>query len=424
MDIYKNLPRNDVLCVDMKSFYASVEAISRNLDPLQAYLVVVGDLSRSGSVVLASSPKMKQEYGIKTGSRLYEIPKIPKIHVVEARMAKYLEYSMHITEILNRFAPPESIHVYSIDESWINLGKEGASDKLFGKPWDVARLIQRRILTETGCPSAVGIGENRLISKIMLDVYSKKSPEGIAECRYEDVKTKLHPVPIKEIWGIGRATEKNLHRLGIYTLGDIANYPLELLKKKFGQLMGEQLYWHSHGIDLSTFESHQNDEFSQKGFSQGITLLRDYQKEEVHTCLLDLSEEVARRARQANKAGRTISLGIGYSKDEGGGGFSKSRSINNSTNVTKRIYQICQELFNENYWGGSVRNVYVSLTNLSSDEALQLDIFEDVGKEREIGYVMDQIRNKFGSTAILRARSYTEGGIIKERAGMIGGHKK
>src|SRR5690606_9486173 len=112
MDIRKSLPRFDVLCIDMKSFYSSVEAVSRGLDPLQTYLVVVGDLNRSGSVVLASSPRMKKEYGIKTGSRLFEIPRIPKIHVVEARMRMYLEYSMHITEILSRFAPPDSIHVY------------------------------------------------------------------------------------------------------------------------------------------------------------------------------------------------------------------------------------------------------------------------------------------------------------------------
>jgi DNA polymerase V len=110
-------------------------------------------------------------------------------------------------------------------------------------------------------------------------------------------------------------------------------------------------------------------------------------------------------------------LGIRYSIDEGGGGFSKSRTIDFPTNITKKIFQVCQDIFNENYRGGTVRNV-------SSDDVVQLDIFEDVGKQRELGYVMDRIRSKFGSTAILRARSYTEGGILKDRAGKIGGHKK
>jgi len=428
MDIRKNLPRFDVLCIDMKSFYSSVEAVSRGLDPLQTYLVVVGDLQRSGSVVLASSPRMKKEYGIKTGNRLYEIPKIPHLHIVEARMGLYLEFSMQITKILSRFAPPESIHVYSVDESWVNLGPVGASSRLFGTPWETAQLIQSTIRCETGLPCSIGIGDNKLLSKLILDVEAKKSSQGIAECRYEDVEKKLHPVPIKEIWGIGSRLEKQLNRLGIYTLGDIAKYPLERLKKRFG-VMGEQLYWHSHGIDLSPVEYYpdvdDNREFRQKGFSQGITLLRDYrEKEEIITCILDLCEEVARRARRAKMAGRTISLGIRYSLDEGGGGFSKSRTIDYPTNITMKIFQVCQDIFHDNYNGGAVRNVYVSLTNLFPDDVVQLDIFEDVGKLRELGYVMDRIRNKFGSTAILRARSYTEGGILKDRAGKIGGHKK
>lgn len=426
-EMYEGLPRFDVLCVDIKSFYSSVEAVSRGLDPLQTYLAVVGDISRSGSVVLAASPKMKKEYGIKTGSRLYEIPKSPKINIVQARMGMYLDYSMHITEILSRFAPPDSIHVYSVDESWVNLGRYGGSSKLFGTPWETAKQIMNVIRLETGLPCSIGIGENKLLSKLILDVAAKKDPEGIAECRYEDVAEKLHPIPIKEIWGIGGRMEKHLNRMGIYVLGDIANYPLHHLKKRFG-VMGEQLYWHSHGIDLSPVEYHPDleldHEIVQKDFSMGITLLRDYSREEITTVILELSEEVARRARKAKKAGRTINLGIGYSKDEGGGGFSRSRSIEFPSNITRKIYSTCLDLFHENYKGQMVRNVYVSLTNLVSDVAIQLDIFEDISKQRELGYVMDSIRDRFGTTALLRARSYTEGGIMKDRAGKIGGHKK
>jgi DNA polymerase V len=428
VEIYKNLPRFDVLCVDMKSFYASVEAVSLGLDPLQAYVCVVGDLSRSGSIVLAASPKMKKEFGIKTGSRLYDIPRggVPFIHVVEARMGYYLENSMHITNILNRFAPAESIHVYSVDEAWINVTN---GKLLFGDPWTVAKQIQKLIMLETGLPCSVGIGDNKFLSKVILDVEAKKAPEGIAECRYEDVILKLHHVPIKEIWGIGSRMERNLNRLGIFVLGDIAKYPLDILKKRFG-VMGEQLYWHSHGIDLSPVDQHPefNDsthEFAQKGFSMGITLLRDYNdREEIQTVILELSEEVARRARHAQKNGRTVNLGVGYSRDEFGGGFSKSLTMDYPTNITRKIYQTCLDIFKKNYNGSTVRNLYVSLTNLCDDSVVQLDIFEDVGKEKDIGSVMDAIRMKYGSTSLLRARSYTHGGIMLDRASKIGGHKK
>jgi DNA polymerase V len=104
IDINK-LPRWNILTVDFKSYYASVECVLRGLDPLTTYLAVVGDLSRKGSVCLAASPLMKKEYGIKTGSRLYEIPRDPKIHIVEARMNTYLDCAMEVPKILNRFVP-------------------------------------------------------------------------------------------------------------------------------------------------------------------------------------------------------------------------------------------------------------------------------------------------------------------------------
>ncbi|MBP2076953.1 nucleotidyltransferase/DNA polymerase involved in DNA repair [Oceanobacillus polygoni] len=208
--------------------------------------------------------------------------------------------------------------------------------------------------------------------------------------------------------------------MGIVTLRQIANYKLELLKKRFG-VMGEQLYWHAWGIDLSpVFGDFTKQE--QKGFGHGISLLRDYTKEEVAYCILDLCEEVCRRARSAGKSGRTIQLSISYSK-ETAGGFSRSRSIDIPTNVTMDMYGICMQLFQEFYDGKSmIRHVYVTLTKLFDQTDVQLDLFEDRAKKNNIGYVMDAIRDKYGPTAILRASSYTDAGITLERSKKIGGH--
>jgi DNA polymerase V len=418
MDIdYSNLPRHNVIFVDMKSFFASIEAVERNLDSLKTLLVVVGDRNRSGSMVLASTPAMKAKFGIKTGSRLYEVPKIRGIQIVEARMGFYLQKSLEITNILTRFAPWDSIHQYSIDEAAIYIGN---SKKLFGTPRQVAKIMQKTIYEETKLLSCYGIGPNKFLAKVILDTLGKK--QGIAECQYEDVPKLIWPLPLSQVWGIGKRMEKKLNAMNIYTLGELAHYPLELLRKKFG-VIGEQLYWHAHGIDLSPV-TYDQDFSIQKGIGKGITLLRDYEDiEEIKTVILELCEDTAMRAREEKLAARTISLAIGYSQYDGGGGFHRSKTIEMATNITMNIYRVCLLLLHKHYSGRIVRSIHVSLSNLEKDESIQMNLFEDEYKQRTLGYVMDQIRNKYGSTAILRGRSYTKGGTTIARSHTLGGHK-
>ncbi|WP_249869980.1 DNA polymerase IV [Oceanobacillus saliphilus] len=412
---YSSYPRNDVLCIDMRSFYASVEAVKLGLDPMKTLLAVVGDPNRSGSIVLAASPELKRKHGISNVSRFFELPDDPDIHIVPAHMADYLHVSVEITKLINQYVPQEAIHQYSVDEVWVTVN---GLQKLFGNRWEVAKKIKHDIQESFGITSSIGIGDNKFLAKVVMDLHAKKV--GIAECTYEDVEEKLWPFPIEDIWGIGSRMKRNLNRMGIVTLGQLANYKLEHLKKRFG-IMGEQLYWHAWGVDLSpVFGNFTKTE--QKGFGHGISLLRDYTKDEVAYCILDLCEEVCRRARTANQTGRTIHLGISYAK-ETGGGFSRSRSIDIPTNVTMDVYHVCMQLFKEFYDGKSnIRHVYVTLTNLVEKGETQLDLFEDRAKKNDIGYVMDAIRDKYGSTAILRASSYTDAGVTLDRSKKIGGH--
>lgn len=414
---YDAYPRNDILCIDMRSFYASVAAVNLGLDPMKVMLAVVGDLSRPGSIVLAASPTLKEKYGISNVSRFFELPNDPNIHLVQANMAHYLHTSVQITQWLNNYAPKEAIHPYSIDEVWVTVN---GLEKLFGKRWTIARKIQRDILEQFGITSAIGIGDNKFLAKVILDLHAKQTKDGIAECKYEDVKAKLWPFPVGAIWGIGKRLEKRLNRLGIVTLGEIAQFSLEQLREQFG-IIGEQLYWHAWGVDLSpVFGDFMKQE--QDSFGHGISLLRDYSKEEVPICILDLCEEACRRARQANKAGRTIHLSIGYSLNTGG--FSRSTTIDLPTNSTMEMYHVCLDLFHTFYDGKSkVRQVTVTLTNLVNDTTTQLDLFSNRAKEKTIGYVMDHIRDKYGPTAILRASSYTDAGIALDRSEKIGGHR-
>ncbi|WP_312475993.1 DNA polymerase thumb domain-containing protein [Neobacillus sp.] len=415
---YRMVPKNKILCVDMKSFYASCSAVMLGLDPLTCYLVVAGNKERQGSVVLAASPRMKKEFGIKTGSRLFEIPQDPRIQVVEPKMATYLRIATEISRVFNRYVPKEAIHVYSVDESFI---KVDGTIHLWGDAYTIAEKIKNDIEREFQLPCAAGIGPNMLLAKLCLDLDAKN--KGIAEWTYEDVQAKLWNVsPLREMWGIGRRVEKTLNGMGIFTVGQLARYDLEKLEKKFG-IMGNQLYYHAWGVDLSDLGAPIIK--GQISFGKSQILLRDYKEEtEIKAVILEMCEEVARRARTHRKAGRTISLGIGYSQDEFGGGFHRSRTIQQPTNETMEFYRVCLELFHEHYTGKTVRQISLAIANIVDDQELQLDLF-DTGayKRRELGYVVDSVRRRFGSGALLRAVSYTAAGTAKHRATLVGGHK-
>jgi DNA polymerase V len=140
--------------------------------------------------------------------------------------------------------------------------------------------------------------------------------------------------------------------------------------------------------------------------------------------MLEICEEVGRRARTHRKAGRTVSLGIGYSKDEFGGGFHRSRSINEPTNITMELYKVCLELFHENYKQKTVRSIEVRLSNIVDDNEMQLTLFDaSRWKKRELSYTVDRIRHKYGAKSLLRAVSYTEAGTAVYRSKLLGGHK-
>jgi len=415
---YAMLPRHQILCVDMKSFYASCSAVMKGLDPLNCYLAVVGDKERPGSVVLAASPRMKSEFGIKTGARLFEIPKDDRIILEEPKMATYLRISTEITRLFHRYVPKEAIHTYSVDESFLKI--DGTTG-LWGDAQYIAEKIKDDIEREFQLPCAIGIGPNMLLAKLCLDLEAKK--KGIATWTYEDVPTKLWPIsPLSKMWGIGRRVEKKLNSMGIFTVGHLANYRLDLLEQKFG-IMGNQLYHHARGIDLSDIGAPIMD--GQISFGKSQMLLRDYKEEiEIKQVMLEICEEVARRARLHHKVARTISLSVGYSKDELGGGFSRSRSLETPTNITMELYEICLQLFKENYEGKTVRKIAVSLSNVTEDDGMQLTLFEpNKWKQKELGYVVDRIRGRFGSKSLLRAVSYTEAGTAVYRSKLVGGHK-
>ncbi|MDV6377054.1 UV damage repair protein UvrX [Sporosarcina sp. GW1-11] len=415
----KQLPNRQIACLDMRSFYASCAAAMEGLDVMETPIAIIGDLERKGGVVLAASPPLKEKFGIKTGMRLYEIPDDPSIHLIEPKMQFYIDISMELTKLLNRYVPKEAIHVYSIDESFIDFT---GTEKLWGPLEQTIYRIQDELYRQFQLRSACGIGPNMLLSKLALDLEAKKT--GVARWTYEDVPEKLWPVkPLRKMWGIGRKVERTLEDMGIYSVGDIAHASLERLEKKFG-VMGNQLYYHAHGIDYSTLGSVLIE--GQVSYGKGQTLLRDYvTTDEILAVVLEMCEDAAMRARLAKKRARTIQLSFGYSKHVHGGGFQRRKTIPEATNETLAIYRVCLELFETFHDGRPVRHISVNLSNLEDASSFQLNLFEPTDwKQQKLGQVMDELRQTYGSTAILRAVSLTRGGTAARRSKLIGGHYK
>ncbi|PLR76402.1 UV damage repair protein UvrX [Bacillus sp. V3-13] len=415
---YNEMPHKQILCIDIKSFYASCSAVMQGLDPLNCYLAVVSHMENPGSIVLAASPLLKKEFGVKTGSRLFEIPNDPCIILVEPRMAAYMRISTEITRVFHRYVPQEAIHTYSVDESFIQV--DGVTN-IFGDAKTIAKKIRDDIERQFQLTCTIGIGPNMLMAKLCLDLEAKT--EGIAEWTYHDVPEKLWSVsPLRKMWGIGRRMEKNLNGMGIFTVGQLARYDLKKLEQRFG-IIGNQLYYHAWGIDFSDIGAPVME--GQLSYGKSQILLRDYKEEhEIKSVILEMCEEVAKRARDEKKAGRTVSFGVSYSEDEFGGGFYRSRTMKEPTNVTMQLYRVCLELFQEHYEGKTVRQISISLGNIVDDHHLQLSLFNaDKGKKRDLGYVVDRIRNRYGPVALLRAVSYTAGGTARQRAQLVGGHK-
>lgn len=417
---YSILPNRIILCVDLRSFYASVSCIKMGLDPMHTKLAVVGDVNRNGSIVLAATPPLKS-LGVKKMARLYEIPRRKDILVVNPIMGTYIKCSNYITKLALQYVPIEDFHQYSIDEFFMDITN---SIHLFANdPYEFAMKFKREIYDHTRVESTIGIAPNPLMSKVALDIEAKKNKDGIAFWKYEDVPTKLWSIrPLNKFWGISYKTEEKLNRKGIHSIGDLANYPLKYLKQSFGKI-GEELHLHSHGIDFSRISEKYVPATTSIGKSQ--ILMRDYTIEEFPIILLEHIEEVCYRLRRQNKLAQTIHFSVGYSKSYTGG-IRKTHTLNRPTNLTMDIYHICTYFLHQQYTGEPIRSINISLTNLIQEGEEQISLFDNVTKreqEVKLTKVMDEIRTKFGKNSILRGISYTHSATARHRNTLIGGHK-
>lgn len=412
-----------IICIDFKSFYASVECVMRGLDPFTTPLVVADRSRGNGALCLAVSPYLKS-LGVPARARIFDIPDHLKKNIIYARprMKSYMEMTMKIVEIYLSFVSESDLYVYSIDETFLDLTTY--LDFYKKSAVELAKEIVAKIYKETGLPVSVGIGDNMLLAKLAMDIESKKNKDSLAKWTYDDVPKKLWPVkPLSKMWGIGHRMEANLNRLGLYSIGDIASYPCEELKRLYG-VIGEELWYHTHGIDMSLIQDKDKLRTKNKSYGLSQVLFHDYDGVEIQTIVLEMVDEAVRRLRMNKKKCRVVHFGLGYSSYTGGG-FNKQVTLSQHTSSFKEIYQACLDIFHEKYDGSLIRTVHVSLGQLADSASYQLSLFEDydeLEREQKLLSTIDEVKTKFGKNSINRGSSLNKESTIVKRNTYVGGH--
>jgi nucleotidyltransferase/DNA polymerase involved in DNA repair len=404
-----------IFLADIQSFYASVEKVKNNAYQNKP-LVVAGDPERRSGIILAACPLAKN-FGIKTAETLWEAQnKCPELVIVKPHMQDYINVSVAISQIMEQFT--DLVEPFSIDEQFLDISR---SLGLLGNEYEIAYTLQQQILNDIGLYARVGIGKNKILAKMACDNFAKKNKIGIFKLDDTNME-QLWKLPIGKMFGVGRKMERHLQGMGIFTIGQLARLPVDVLKKRWG-INGEVIWQTANGIDYSpvSVKTHQQ----QKTIGHHMTLPRDYSElEEVKIVLLELCTEVARRCRNKGYMGTTVSCGVRGADFTVPTGFHRQITLTIPTNFDMDIFKATYELFLK-YWDRQpVRSLGVSLTNLQSSDCYQIDLFDNYLDREQLNNALDTIWDKYGRTAIYRASSLTKAGQASERARKIGGHYK
>ena len=410
------------LCIDLKTFYASVECVERGLDPFNTNLVVADPTRGKGTICLAISPKMKM-LGVKNRCRIFEIPPTIKYIIATPRMKKYIEYSANIYAIYLKYFAKEDIHVYSIDEAFMDVTKYLKLYKL--NPIELAKKIIKDIFKTYGITATAGIGTNMYLAKIALDITAKHNPNNIGYLDEEKYKKELwYHKPLSDFWQIGKGIERRLNKMRIFNMYDIAHTEQKRLYKEFG-VNAEYLIDHSWGKESCTIADIKAYKPKTNSITNSQILFEDYSFVKARLVLKEMVELGSLRLIESNLVTGTISLYIGYSKNiiKATGG---TRKLSNYTNTYSELLKAFLEIYDKTTDKSvAIRRIGVNFANVIETENVQLSLFknqEKVDEERKLEIAMCSIKNKMGKNAIIRGMDLEEGATTMMRNKLIGGH--
>ena len=414
-------PNKCIAAIDLKAFYSFVECVDRGLDAWKVPLVVADKERGKNTIVLSVSPYLKAR-GVPSRLRIKELPKGYDYIYAVPRMERYIEKSAEVVRIMMEFVAKDDIHVYSIDEAFIDL--TSYINYYNKQPVEIVKDIINQIKKETKLQATAGIGDNFFLAKVALDIYAKHAKDGISTMHVSDIKTKLWPITdLTSIWGIGPRTAVKLQKIGINSMGELANSNKDFIHEIFG-IMGDQLINHANGIDES--DIHEKYVPESTSLSLGQVLFKDFDKEGAITIIREMCDDLSYRLRSEGKQTELVSLYIGYSK-ETMGGFSRQMSLLQRTDDTEELFNALMEIYHKHIQNYPIRRIGINFGKLSDEKYMQMDMFDQKNrkiKNQNLSKAMDKLRDKYGGNILLRASALTENSTAIERHNQIGGHRK
>lgn len=449
------------IAIDLKSFYASVECRERGLDPLATNLVVADATRSSNTICLAVTPTLKA-YGLSGRSRLFEVEakarevknktgKELEYIVAVPRMSLYISYSSWIYKIYLNFFSPDDIHVYSIDEVFIDV----TSYLKFYKTtaYELTRKVIAEVLSQTGITATAGIGTNLYLCKIAMDIVAKHIPADkfgvrIAQLDELSYRQKLWAhKPITDFWRIGAGTANRLARLRLFTMGDIARFSLnneQTLYDTFG-IDAEILIDHAWGYEPVSMKEIKSYKSQQKSLSNGQVLMKPYEYEKAKIIVREMAELLALDLYEKRLLTTGVSLWICYdrqglessgyegelARDPWGrimpkpvhGGMGLGWETNSSTILVNAFMRIFEAIVDPRLMVRRVNLAAGDVIHIEDKQPELFDDFEEHEKEDRLQEVRLDIIRRFGKNAILKGMNLEEGAMTRERNIQIGGHK-
>lgn len=412
------------ICIDLKSFYASVECVKRNLNPMTAKLVVADMERTEKTICLAVSPAMKR-LGVKNRCRVFEIPKQIEYIAAPPRMKLYMDYAVRIYEIYLKYISKEDIHVYSIDEVFMDvteyLSMYGCSAKELGT------RIMMDIQKTTGIPATCGIGTNLYLAKVALDITAKhvKDKIGILDERTFRETLWTHQ-PLTDFWRIGSGTAERLKKAGIYTMKDIAYAREDLLYQMFG-VDAELLIDHAWGRETVTMEDIKNYRPKSHSLTNGQVLACDYSYEKCRLVVKEMTDMLCLELVEQERVTESVSIYIGYSRQwgrEASKGSVRLRSASSSPKIIiPYVLRLYEQIADRKV---PIRRINICFNGVYEEACQQYDLFlspKEQEKERRSQKMVLDIRKRFGKNMILRGMNLEEGATARERNMQIGGHR-
>ncbi len=410
------------VCIDLKSFYASVECRERNLDPFTTNLVVADPERTEKTICLAVTPAMKA-LGVPGRCRVFEIPKGIKYIMAPPRMQLYIDYSAKIYGVYLKYISAEDIHVYSIDEVFMDVTDYLSMYNMTAK--ELGIRIMQDVFETTGVTATCGIGTNMYLAKVALDITAKHVPDHIGELDEQSfVDTLWKHTPLTDFWRLGKGMCDRLSKMGIYTMEDIAKTDEDILYRVFG-VDAELMIDHAWGRETVSMKDIKNYKPKTNSISSGQVLGTDadYQtgmllvKEMVDLMCLELVEK--------NLVTDSVTLHIGCKNvDKSPHGTCKMDTMTCSTKqITEKVVALYEKIMKHHYM---LHRINISFNNLVDEAYRQYDLFSDpseLEKERKLQNAMIDLKNKFGKNAVLKGMNLEKGAKTIERNSQIGGHR-